>query len=93
MRGTVHVITTLLILASSMAFSQGYEYAEMQSVVKGFKLEIDFNFGTKYDSAQHYGKFRYVVDGLDFAADRGWELVEVMKFQVMDVYILRRRKR
>jgi hypothetical protein len=85
-------ITIFLLFLSSACYSQTYEYAEILAISKGFKLECTFNFGTKYDSIEAYGKFRYPIDALDYSAKKGWEQIEVYGGGGITQYLLRRKK-
>lgn len=68
----------ILLLSSFSAFSQTYEYGQIfQSQHGASRNKTGFFFGTKYDSAKYYGQHVHMIDAMDEASKRGWEVVSI----------------
>lgn len=64
---------------SLSAFPQRYEYAQIfQSQISTNKNRASFYFGNKYDSIKQYGQYEHLIDALDKADQKGWEVVNIV---------------
>ena len=93
MKALFMVIFSLVYCISN---AQEWEYAAIYEISSGMvQTKAEFTFGTKYDSAKAYGKFKFAVDALDFSSRKGWELFQVYSQRTTaeaTIYLLRRRK-
>lgn len=83
--------TLILILFSITCYAQSYEYAGIIQVAKGLRAESTFYFDSDSDSAQHYPKFKYFIDALNYADSKGWEVVSITD-NGLNQAILRRKE-
>jgi phosphoheptose isomerase len=71
-------ILFILLLSSLSAIGQKYEYAEIfQSQHDVTRTKASFYFGTKYDSLKAYGQFENIIDAMDKADRKGWEVITI----------------
>lgn len=67
-----------LLFINERSIAQRYEYCFIIELPKGMRNESSFVFPTeKQDSAKAYGTFKLLIDAIDYASKKDWEVMSV----------------